>query len=264
MSSVSIHSRPRRGGRYVDAPVVVRLRCVSIHSRPRRGGRSRLLEDHLGACAFQSTPAREGAGDESPKPLSGTPSTFQSTPAREGAGDFQLFRLHHGPTKFQSTPAREGAGDKMINDAIDYIKGFNPLPPAKGREIVRSAGQAVRRSVSIHSRPRRGGRSLLALVPDVVLRVSIHSRPRRGGRFATSFAAPRYGVFQSTPAREGAGDGPRRSSGSQESCFNPLPPAKGREISHRASCPRECAVSIHSRPRRGGRWFSLLSSGLIK
>ena len=161
------------------------FRCVyvSIHSRPRRGGRS------------QKNPRQSGGG------------VFQSTPAREGAGDKCKVISKKSYRWFQSTPAREGAGDEDRTYTIQREGGFNPLPPAKGREIA----------------PRWPARCSFT--------VSIHSRPRRGGRSRSAGCVTRQSrCFNPLPPAKGREIQAKGRPGSGDRGFNPLPPAKGREI----------------------------------
>ena len=116
------------------------------------------LKKYAKETLFQSAPALEGAGDKSPdrsaaimrcfnplppskgREIGPTPSSeraehvsIRSRPRRGGRClvDFLRGELD----KFQSAPALEGAGDRAGLARRSSNRGFNPLPPSKGREI---------------------------------------------------------------------------------------------------------------------------------
>ncbi len=212
-----------------------------FNPRPPASGRRVKQTKKKGGDRFQSTPARERAttparrsftrisGFNPRPPASGrqmdiwrnvVEPRFNPRPPASGRllHDWELIDAR----RFQSTPARERA--TAIACLISWLRCcFNPRPPASGRPrktdkkegrrpfqstpareraTVRQKVKADKKAVSIHARPRAGDRPVRCHCPGRP--VSIHARPR-------------------------AGDLQDRHKKCYGICFNPRPPASGRQ-----------------------------------
>ncbi len=179
---------------------------------------------------FQSTPARDGAGDIYEAGLKAFFEGFQSTPARDGAGDFwptctpmpllsfnprPLAMERATPTaptksclncKFQSTPARDGAGDWPEWRVPRGWPCFNPRPLAMERATNGGGAQPASAS-SFNPRPLAMERATRPTCPARPSKAFQSTPARDGAGDHTPPRRPRpLTKFQSTPARDGAGD----------------------------------------------------------
>ncbi len=152
---------------------------------------------------FQSTPARDGAGDEGAASGRQSRECFNPRPlAMERATSMSA--ATNTTARFQSTPARDGAGDRRRCRRLCRRRCFNPRPLAMERATLRAGPNG-----------------------DPVLFQSTPARDGAGDQSETPYRQPRL-AFQSTPARDGAGDWDSACNSFRACRFNPRPLAMER------------------------------------
>ena len=161
---VSILTRPwgrvQRGGvRLVgDAPDE-----VSILTRPwGRVQPAMLVLPDVSGSMFQSSPARGGGCNATPKPLSRLKvATFQSSPARGGGCNVRAASALSASGAFQSSPARGGGSNSVEFSVANNLVMFQSSP-ARGGGCNAEGNTASISSSTFQSSPARGGGCNLA------------------------------------------------------------------------------------------------------